>query len=342
MISKLRGSLGFQAALLSLALILLVSSSFVSTAATPASVNCRIQVCAYVRVAGAVSVVFNHRAIKTISTAYAESEEEGWDYFAGVIAVPADQYPGSVAIINVTTNTVISQLKSATFEGPNAALYNPLENVILVANSGGSTLSVINGTTLKVEPKTIGAGIGPAYLAYNPVNREIYVADTTNPATSHCERTVTVLNASTDELIKTLKVGLCPSAISFNPENDETYIASGYSQTVSVLNLSDQIIKTFRGFNSSSAIFGLNYGNGNTYVFDYTSTVTMFNSQNKITRITVLNSTAGGAYDRMNGYEYVLSGLYVQILIGTKLAPYKIYEPLGPVLAIVTTTAPTG
>jgi DNA-binding beta-propeller fold protein YncE len=317
------------------------SPAAISNTINASKVNCRTSVCAYIKVSTAVSIVYDKRAIKTVQTAYAPAGQEGWDYVSGIVVVPAEAYPGSVELINASSNTILSVLKGKNLsECPDGALYNPIRNEVLVSLACSDKLAVINATSWKVEPNTIvvGSNQQPTFLAYNPLNQEIYVSLFTHDF-DYCGDNVSVFSAATDKLIKTVGVGSGPSGISVNLSNNETYVGNHCAGTVSVLNLDNKVIKTISGFASPN---GLNYGEGKVYVCDGSNSVFIISSSNKIRQVSGFNSsTVAGAYDPANGYEYVaLGGLYDQILFGTRILPQKIYEPLSPSDAIITTATP--
>jgi YVTN family beta-propeller protein len=319
--------------------LLFLSSSVIGegTASSGTGINCRIKVCAYVGVSGAISAVYGTKIIKTITTPYTVYDQLGSDYAAGVVVVPDESSPSQLTLINTTTNSAFKVIKSASFSSPAGALYNPAANVVLVSNSGSDTLSVIDATTWKLESKTITVGMGPAYFGYNPANNEVYVSNFANPNNRQCGQTVSVLRASTDKVIKTITVGSCPSGIAFNPMNNETYVANGGSGTISVIDLNNKIVKTIA---EGVQPIGVNYGGGRIFVTDRENNAAyIISPSNKVRVISGFNaSTIAGAYDPSNRYEYIalFPSPYVQIVFDGKILRNSIYEPLGP-FAIITT-----
>jgi YVTN family beta-propeller protein len=298
------------------------------------SLNCSISVCAYVA-NGEVFVIHGTKIVKNISVS-AGSFQSAWDYSSGLLVTP------NGVVINASTNNVYKIVNSSTYDFPFGALYNPVLKTILVSNSGSDYLTVINATTWKADAKTITVGDGkeqPAFLAYNPSGREIYVSLLTVDF-DVCGDNISVLSATTDRVIKTIGVGSGPAGIAFNPADNETYVANQCSGTVSVLNQNDKVVKTIR-LSADSQPFGVNYGAKNVYVGDRElSNVYIISGSNKVKTISGFSSNPFlGAYDPKNGYEYVVDfdSSEVQILIGTKISPHDISLILGP--AGITTTA---
>jgi YVTN family beta-propeller protein len=319
--------------------LLFTSSAIISTVAfsfadSNKNIDCATSVCAYVG-AGEISVIHGTKIISNISNSET-GFQNAWDYSSGLLVTP------SGVVINATTNTIFKIVNSSTYNFPVGALYNPVLNTVLISNSGSNYLTVINAATWKADAKTIIVGVGkeqPAFLAYNPSNREIYVSLLTVNF-DECGDNVTVLSASSDKVIKTIGVSSCPAGIAFNPANNETYVANQGSGTISVINLKDQVVKTIK-LSPNSQPFGVNYGDGKIYVGDRElSNVCIISASNKVK--TVSGFASGpyiGAYDPRNGYEYVVDfdASEVQILIGTKISSHSISLILGP--AGITTSA---
>ncbi len=70
--------------------------------------------------------------------------------------------------------SVLATLPAGT--NPYAVAVNPVTNQIYVANNGGGSVTVMNGTTASVVA-TIPVGTGPKAVAINPVTNQVYVAN---------------------------------------------------------------------------------------------------------------------------------------------------------------------
>ena len=353
---NVRKSLFVIASVVTVCVLFLASSS--NSAAvlgtSPSSnlvVNCQSHVCAYVgscQDCESIYVIYGTRVVKTIDLKVLvnQDNQEAWDYSSGLVIVPSESY---IILINATTNTVFKIIKSKYLSCAEGALYNPIRNEVLLSNTCGSTLSVINATTWKLEPMNIKVGNTPLFLAYNSANREIYVSNFNSDSSGGlCGNNVTAISASTDQVIKTITIALsCPEGIAFNPANNETYVASGSSDAVSaitLLNLKNEIIQTIHIRNKFGFTPGLlNSGNGKVFAYGGTEgSVYLISSTNKVSKVSgFFGLTGEGAYDPFNGYEYMEvatgTGNYIQMLSGTRILPINISLALGA--QAITTTA---
>ena len=123
-------------------------------------------------------------------------------------------------------------------------------------------------------------GIGPWGIAYNPVNNNLYVANSESSTvsvisgssnsvvssilvgrhpisiayippsnklyvTNALSNDVTVINGATNKVIKNIPVGGIPIGIAYNPSNNDAYVANGGNNSVSVIDTSiDSVIRT--------------------------------------------------------------------------------------------------
>jgi YVTN family beta-propeller protein len=132
-------------------------------------------------------------------------------------------FPGSVSVIDTTTNTVIDTDPSTSEIDPIAVgslptdiAYDPINQDIYVTNQGSGSVSVID-TTTNTEIETITVGDTPIGIDYDPINHRMYV-------TNSMDGTVSVINLcprpelqqqSTNDIIMTTA----------NNNNDHTIIA---------------------------------------------------------------------------------------------------------------------
>ena len=109
--------------------------------------------------------------------------------------------------------------------GPAALTINPATNKIYVANSNGSTLTVIDGATNSTS--TIAVGTHPYAVAVNQKTNKIYVANLDSD-------NVTVIDGTTTHT-DTVRAGHFPDAVAVNPATNKIYVANGGSSTVTVI-----------------------------------------------------------------------------------------------------------
>ena len=86
----------------------------------------------------------------------------------------------------------------------------------------------------------------PQAIAFNSANSKIYVTNFLPNA--FYTNTVSVIDGSTDTVIKTINVGRDPVGITVDPYSGKLYVTNQYSNTVSVINGSnDTVIGTIPG-----------------------------------------------------------------------------------------------
>ncbi len=101
-------------------------------------------------------------------------------------------------------------------------------NRIYVANSGGNSVSIIDGETHKVID-TVGVGSSPAGVGVNHITNRIYVA---NSGAS----TVSVIAFSINQLLTEIEVDNIPVGVGVNTRSNQIYVTNFANNTVSVIN----------------------------------------------------------------------------------------------------------
>jgi YVTN family beta-propeller protein len=157
---------------------------------------------------------------------------------------------------------------------------------------------------------TIKGFSGPAGLAYDSANKDVYVTNYGNK--NDLGGKVSVLHSSTDTIIDTIPVGTRPQAIAYNPANNDVYVANTLSNNVSVIStLNNNVISTIAVANlpgNGSSGIAYDFGNGKIYVTNFGSgTVSAIDSStNKVVdNIKGFFGPVGVAYDSSNGKIYV-------------------------------------
>jgi YVTN family beta-propeller protein len=110
---------------------------------------------------------------------------------------------------------------------PIGVAVNPSTNKIYVANDFSNTVSIIDGSTDKVDAK-INVGISPYGIGVNPLNNRIYVSNRDSA-------TVSVIDGSTNNQIANVSTGKRPLGVAVNPSNSLIYVTNIDSNTVSVI-----------------------------------------------------------------------------------------------------------
>ena len=128
--------------------------------------------------------------------------------------------------------------------GPFAVAVNPITNKVYISNSGGASVTMIDGATNLT--KTIPVGKGPLGIAVNTVTNKIYVAN-------EQDGTVSVIDGASDTVVATPPAGNLPSFVAVNPLTNSIYICNVGGDSVSVINGgTDTVIATVIGPNSAN------------------------------------------------------------------------------------------
>src|SRR5215467_12494445 len=189
-------------------------------------------------------------------------------------AVAINSRTGKVYAVDSARNAVeiFDPAKRATArvavgEAPVAIAVNEPTNTIYVANSGGDTVSAIDGKTDMVT-KDIKVGPRPYVLAANPATNKIYVSNTFS-------RVITVIDGRTN-LSTTVAAGSA-DAIAVDQKLDRIYLL-GYEDTnLTVLDQSARVVgKVAAGIHlwaiavdeSKHMLYATRSGNGELLGFD--------------------------------------------------------------------------
>ncbi len=140
--------------------------------------------------------------------------------------VANSNFPGSLSVIDTTTNTVI-----ATVEIPNdcpfAVAMTPDGTRAYVTRWCTSTVSAIDLSTNSVMD-TFAVGAGPIGIAISPDGAFAYVA-------CFNSNSVTVVNTATNTVVATVPVGDSPNWVAITPDGAFAYVTNPGSNNVSVI-----------------------------------------------------------------------------------------------------------
>ena len=150
----------------------------------------------------------------------------------------------TVSVIDTTTNKVIDTKPNTpeidpikVGDTPDSIVYDPVNKRMYVTNVVDGTVSVIDTTTNKVidtKPNTpeidpIMVGAGPRGIAYDLVNKIMYVANSR-------DGTVSLIDTTTNTLVGSqIKVGDRPHYIAYDPVNKRMYVTNIRGDTVYVI-----------------------------------------------------------------------------------------------------------
>jgi YVTN family beta-propeller protein len=157
--------------------------------------------------------------------------------------------PGTVSVINIATNTPLTgpgfPIPVGSF--PFAVAITPNGQFAYVTNDGSRSVSVINtatNTPLTGPGFPIPVGTIPLGIAITPNGQFAYVANNgSDPGT------VSVINTTTNPptVVATVPVGT-PSGVAITPEGTQVYVTNQLSDTVSVINATNNTPLTGPGF----------------------------------------------------------------------------------------------
>jgi YVTN family beta-propeller protein len=234
---------------------------------------------------------------------------------------------GTVSVIDSSSNTVSKSIRVQEF--PQSIEFNPSNDKIYVANLYSQTVSVIDSSNNVI--KIIPVGTAPDALEYNPANNDIYVGSnpvsvidsssnnvianiTTSPnvlavkfnpfndniyvSTSPVD-TVSVINSTTNTLIKTIPLGYTPGpSLEYNPANNDIYVGT-FSNVVLVIDSTTNTLKSTITVGDQVGAIVFNPFNDNIYITAGNTVQVIDSSTN-----TVIDTIDVGAPTSAYGLEF--------------------------------------
>ncbi len=198
----------------------------------------------------------------------------------------------------------------AVGSGPVDLAVNPTTNRIYVTNFRNDTISVINGTTNKIDDSISIDGSGfksaPYGIAVNPTTGNVYVAN-------YEDNTTSVIDGKTNTVIaNNTPVGINPQSIDVNPTTGNVYVANFNSNTTSVIDGKTNTVITNISVGKGPSGVAVNPTTGNVYVANYnddTTSVIDGKTNTVITNISVGKGPSDVAVNPTNGVMYVTNDL---------------------------------
>jgi gliding motility-associated-like protein len=145
----------------------------------------------------------------------------------------ANNSPGSVSVVDTTTNTVVANI--ALSSGALGVSASPNGKFVYVA-TGPDIVSVLNTATNTVA-STIVVGSSPYGIAVSPDGGHVYVANSAS-------NSVSVINTGSNSVVATVPVGSFPWGIAVSPDGSLVYVVNDYSNNVSVINTATNTVTT--------------------------------------------------------------------------------------------------
>jgi YVTN family beta-propeller protein len=223
---------------------------------------------------------------------------------------------GSVSVIDAHTNSVVATIANVGVN-PRELAYNSNNKLVYVANTNfgqpSGSVAVIDPSTNQVI-KVITASIGrnPTGIAYDSIHNKLYI-------TNQLESFVSVIDGSTNNVIRTIGGIQNPYTDVFNPSNGKVYVttALGVNQVYVIDPATDTVIKSipvgsdpiFAAYDSTNHdIYVANQFSNNVYVIDDTT--------NQVTSIIPAGTRpVGVAHDPTNNKIYVANSASDDITI---------------------------
>jgi YVTN family beta-propeller protein len=151
---------------------------------------------------------------------------------------------GSVSVIDTAVDAVLANGTVNLGGAPNTAVFSPALNRLFITNSGTNTLASINA-----DPSS------PAYLAVTVIpvgTTPVGVTVLANGAKAYVANSgsndVSVVNATSNTVVKTIPVGTLPVSIASAPDSSKVYVVNQTSQNTSIIRtLDDTEIKDANG-----------------------------------------------------------------------------------------------
>ena len=220
----------------------------------------------------------------------------------------ANQLSGTVTVLDTANQVVkVIQLQPSFpgFSSPVALTVNSKSSsskygYVYVACSVSNKIAVID-LSLNVVAN-IQAGVRPIALAFNPVNRFIYVANLVSD-------TVSVIHAETFEDVtgSPLPSGQDPIGVGVNPVNGDVYIANSLGNTISVYSSSNLLLTII-----DAGIYpvSITYNPANNSMYAVAANSNVVYQIETVTHSIVSTITTGGKpynsfFDSYNNYLYV-------------------------------------
>ena len=173
--------------------------------------------------------------------------------------------------------------------------YDPINQYVYISSIGNNNVYMLKNNEIK---NNLMVGDCPTAFTYDPHNDHIFVDNSWSD-------NITVLNGTTNTIIKSIKVGTDPYSISYNPENRGVGFVNGTNCQYYLLNSSNRAIRSGNMNNPYSA-----YDPSNGYVYLPRTSCSYVSVREKSTNklikhITVENCPADVAYNPINNYLYV-------------------------------------
>ncbi|HLJ31992.1 MAG TPA: YncE family protein, partial [Candidatus Babeliales bacterium] len=238
----------------------------------------------------------------------------------------------SVTVLNLKNNSIQQTIYDSSFNQPFRVTLSPDNKKAYVANSNGTTLSIID-TKSNTVIGTIGGFDGPSGIAITPNGKFAYVNNYGGPdgVGSGNGTTVSVVDLKANDIIDTITVGQAPAALAMSPDGKFVYVINYVdgnpgTGTMSILSTkNNMVIDTVSGFSGPFGIaitpngkyaYVTNFGSNNFAPFGTTVSVVKLKCRPTIAQTIELNSiqpsgiaiTPDGHFAYVTNYNTLYAG----------------------------------
>lgn len=151
------------------------------------------------------------------------------------------QIQNNVSVVNSTTQGVVST--NLTLQLPSQMIYVPSAHEIFAASYAGN-LTIFDDRTNRVT-KILPLANAVAGLAYDPLDGNVYASNSFAGGTNVPGDSVSVVNASTGQLVGSIPVQTEPTGIAYDNTTNELFVADGATDNVTVIEFSPVYNVTF-------------------------------------------------------------------------------------------------
>jgi YVTN family beta-propeller protein len=228
------------------------------------------------------------------------------DFNGGATVVVANWLSGNISFLDVA-----SCYESATTrltQSPHGIAYDGAQNELFLSNgelydSGGS-VSVLNDSRNVLTPTLpTPVGTNPAGIAFDPVNDEVFVANTGN-------NSVSVLSSLTNDVVATIGVGDDPFGVTYDPTDQEVWVVNSGSDNVSVIDPATNAVVGSVSITADASALGIAYDSATGFLYVTESGYDQIGLINAA--LQTFNGTVGsGAYAASVVYDSVDHLVYV-------------------------------
>lgn len=152
----------------------------------------------------------------------------------GLHAYVANQFDGTISVIDTATGTVSQTIKLGVASNVNAVALTPDGGRAYVTGRPG--VFVLDTSTNAVLGSPIPAGNSPYGIGATPDGKWVYVTDDSSPSSG-----VTVIDVAMDKAVKAIAVGNYPSGVAITPDGKFVYVADG-AGGISVIDTAAQAV----------------------------------------------------------------------------------------------------